>query len=71
MWELPLGSVYAMSPGQGDRVWILDVEGQRIVVNASAIAGQTAEVKTEVQGILDSIRLAPRRETGPSALPTS
>jgi len=60
IWQLPLGAVYTMQPAQRDRVWILDVEGQRIVITAPEIPGQTPQDKAEVQGILDSIRLAPR-----------
>jgi hypothetical protein len=71
LWELPLGALYTMGPGQGDRVWIIDVEGERVVVDASAIEGKSADVKAEVQGILDSIRLAPLEGTNPSASPTS
>ena len=60
MWQLPLGSIYTMAPGQHDRVWILDVGGQRVVIDAIEHPGQTSQLTTEVQGILDSIRLAPK-----------
>jgi hypothetical protein len=59
VWRLPLGADYAMGPAQHDRIWVLDVGGQRIVVVAPDHPGQTAQDKAEVQGILDSIRLAP------------
>ncbi len=60
LWELPQGGpLYTMNPAQGDRVWILDVEGQRIVIIASGITGQTPPDQAVVQGIVDSIRLAP------------
>jgi len=48
-----------MVPDQRDRVWVLDVAGQRLVVVAPEQVDQTAEDKADVQGILDSIRLAP------------
>jgi hypothetical protein len=60
IWQLPLGADYTMQPAQHDRIWVLDVGGQRIVVDAPDILGQTAQDKAEVQGILDSIRLAPK-----------
>jgi hypothetical protein len=60
LWELPEGgALYTMGAGTGDRVWILDVEGQRIVIIASATVWKTPQVQAEVQGIVDSIRLAP------------
>jgi hypothetical protein len=59
IWELPLGAIYNMVPAQHDRIWILDVEGQRIVIDALEHQGQTPQVKAEIQGIVDSIRLAP------------
>jgi hypothetical protein len=67
IWQLPEGAVYGMQPAQIDRVWILDVEGQRIVIRAPGLPGQTPQDKAEVQGILDSIRLAP---LPPTASPT-
>ncbi len=65
VWELPLGAPYAMFPGQHDRVWILDVEGQRVVIDAPDFPGETPEAKAEVQGILDTIRLAPKTSPTP------
>ena len=60
LWELPEGgALYTMGPGQGDRVWILDVEGQRIVIVASAIAGRTPQGQAAILEMVDSIRLAP------------
>jgi hypothetical protein len=60
MWQLPLGATYTMAPGQNDRIWILDVGGQRIVIDAIEHPGETPQLATDVQGILDSIRLAPK-----------
>jgi len=59
LWELPLGAIYSMSEGQRDRVWILDVDGQRLVIQALEKVGQTADQRAQVDEILDSIRLAP------------
>ena len=36
-----------------------DVAGQRLVIDAPQFPDQTPETTTEVQGILDSIHLAP------------
>lgn len=59
VWQLPLGAVYTMTVGQRDRIWILDVDGQRIVIDAQEPAGQPEQINAEIQGIVDSIRLAP------------
>ncbi len=52
-------AIYSMSEGQHDRVWILDVDGQRLVIQALEKVGQTADQRAQVDEILDSIRLAP------------
>jgi hypothetical protein len=48
-----------MGAGERDRVWILDVGGQRLVIATVGSPGQTAQATAEVQGVLDSIRFAP------------
>jgi hypothetical protein len=47
-------------------VWILDVAGQRLVIDTPQVPGQSATANAEVQGILESIRLAPVAATSPS-----
>jgi len=59
VWQLPLGANNDLTPGEADKVWILDVAGQRLVIDAPQFPDQTPETTTEVQGILDSIHLAP------------
>jgi hypothetical protein len=59
IFQLPLRAIWTMVPDQRDRVWVLDVEGQRLVIIAPEQVDQTPQDKAEVQGILDSIRLAP------------
>ena len=34
VWVLPLGATNDMAPGDQQRVWILDVDGQRLVIDA-------------------------------------
>ena len=68
VWQLPLGATNVLTAGQADRVWILDVAGQRLVIDALETPGQTAAT-TEVQGVLDSIQLAPGAPSS-SALPS-
>jgi hypothetical protein len=59
VWQLPLGASNTMVPGQRDRYWILDINGQRLVINAHEVPGESAAHKAEVQAILDSITIAP------------
>ncbi len=58
VWQLPQGATNDLTPGEADRLWILDVAGQRLVIEAAETPGQAAAT-TEVQGVLDSIELAP------------
>jgi len=66
VWELPLGATNDLLPGQRDPVWILDVDGQRLVIDALEQPGMTAADKAEVQRILDSIRITPANSPTPS-----
>ncbi len=68
VWELPLGGRATIGAGDRSRVWILDVGGQRLVISTEESPAETAPAKTEVQGVLDSLRIAPATVT-PSATP--
>ena len=59
VWQLPLGASNTMVPGERDRYWILDIDGQRLVIDAHELPSESAANKAEVQAILDSIRIAP------------
>lgn len=59
LWEYPLGATFGLMAGDRVRVWILDVDGQRLVIQSTEATGQTALTKSEIQGVLDSIHLAP------------
>jgi hypothetical protein len=63
VWELPLGAPYGMNRGQSDRLIILDVEGQRIVIITPLLPAQSAATNAEIQAVLDSIRLEPAPPT--------
>ena len=64
IWELPLGARVGMTPGEVDRIWILDVDGQRLVIVAPERLGALNDAgKAEVQAVLDSIRIAPATST--------
>jgi hypothetical protein len=59
IWKLPLGATNNIYPGERDQVWILDVGGQRLVIDAPQLAGETAAQAAEVQAVLNSVQLAP------------
>jgi hypothetical protein len=50
-----VGSIYAQGPDNRWDVWILDVEGERIVVIATHFPGTSAADRAEQQSIIDSI----------------
>jgi len=59
-WELPLGAVGGMAPGQQDRVWILSVGSTRVVIDAQEPVVQDAALHAEIQSILDSLQIQPK-----------
>jgi hypothetical protein len=58
VWQLPLGAINELTPGEADRLWIVDVAGERLVIEAAETPGQAAAT-AEVQAVLDSLKLAP------------
>lgn len=54
-----VGSIYAQGPDNIWDVWILDVEGDRVVVLATRFPGTSAEDRAEQQAIVDSISIEP------------
>jgi hypothetical protein len=59
VWQLPLGTNYAFVAGQRSRLWILDVDGQRLVIDVPEAPGQSAQERADAQAVFDSIRIAP------------
>jgi hypothetical protein len=61
LWNAPYDTTdrHEQGPGQVDRIWILDVEGRRFVIDASYMPGATAQDKADVQQVVDSIRFQP------------
>jgi hypothetical protein len=55
-WE---PGIYAQGPGHRWHLWILDVDGVRVVVQAMDYAGTSAKHKAELQAIVDSIQIEP------------
>ncbi len=56
VWE---PGIYAQGPNALWRIWVLDVDGVRLVVRADSFPGTTAEVQAQLQGIVDSIQIEP------------
>ena len=61
LWNAPYDTTdrHEQGPGQVDRLWILDVEGRRLVIDASYMPGATAQDRAGVQQVVDSIRFEP------------
>ena len=47
---------YHQGPGQVDRVWVLDVDGERLVIDAFSMPEATADEIAEIHEIVESIR---------------
>jgi hypothetical protein len=60
VWQLPLGATKDMRPGETSTISIVDVAGQRLVIDGAVNAGAGAQAHDELDSILASIRLAPR-----------
>ena len=49
------GDRYHQGPGQVDRLWILDVDGVRFVIDANWMPSATSEEREELQDVVESI----------------
>jgi hypothetical protein len=56
--EVPGQSVYP--PGGTEVVWVLDLDGNFVLIESRAAAAAPAEIHAELAAVLDSIRIAPR-----------
>lgn len=55
-WE---PGIYAQGPGQRWHLWILDVDGIRVVIHADDYAETSPQHRAELQAIVDSIQIEP------------
>ena len=61
MWaSAPDGGKYMQQPGQMDRLWILDVEGEVLVLDATAVPGATQADRDAITEIVESVDFVPR-----------
>lgn len=61
---------YQQGPGQADRLWILDVKGQRLLIDASSEPWATRKQRAELDRIVHSIKFlsdSPRRPASAAA----
>jgi hypothetical protein len=71
-WVDPDGGYMGFAgPGSRDRVWILDVRGERFVLAASEFRDATAQDRSELQSIIDSIGIEPLEATPSSSASSS
>ena len=49
---------YQQEPGQVDRLWIIDVQGRRLVIDAAIWPGATDQDRAHLQQVVDSIVFA-------------
>jgi hypothetical protein len=56
VWE---PGIYAQGPNHLWHIWVLDVDGVRVVVRSDTYPGTTAAVKAQLTAIVDSIQIEP------------
>jgi len=50
---------YQQGPGQVDRLWILDVDGRRLVIDATYMPGSTDQDRATLAKVVNSIAFGP------------
>ena len=59
-WTTGSGGVYREAlDGEHDRVWILDIDGERIVLDASDFGSTSAALRAELDAVIDEVRISP------------
>jgi hypothetical protein len=56
----PSGGARYLVPGQLQQLWILDVDGAPLVIEASIQTGMSEEVQAELEQMVESIQIDPR-----------
>jgi hypothetical protein len=56
VWE---PGIYAQGPNAMWRIWVLDVNGVRVVVRADSFPGTTPQIQAQLAAIVDSIHIEP------------
>jgi hypothetical protein len=55
-WTDLVGDRYQQGPGQVDRLWILDIDGRRLVIDATYMPDSTEQGRTELAKVVNSIQ---------------
>jgi hypothetical protein len=60
LWQASNGDVrYAFGPGELDRLWVVDVHGMPIVIDAQSPVMASSADEAELQAVIDSIAIEP------------
>ena len=59
VWQLGMDTNNPFIAGQRDRLWILEVDGQRLVIDLPEAPDQSAQERADAQAVFDSIQIAP------------
>lgn len=59
VWQLGDDTNNPFKAGQRDQLWILDVDGQRLVIDLPEALDQSAQERADAQAVFDSIQIAP------------
>ena len=59
LWSLARGVRYALGPGELDRLWVVDVDGTPIVIDAGSPVRASSVDGAALQGVIDSIAIEP------------
>lgn len=60
LWGTPQGTVrWALGPGEIDRIWVVDVHGALVVVDAALPLLASKTQGTELQAVIDSVAFPP------------
>ena len=59
VWE---PGIYAQGPNDLWRIWVLDVDGVRVVVRSDSFPGTSPQVQAQLAAIVDSIQIEPSPE---------
>jgi hypothetical protein len=57
LWDFAGIRVPGPGPGAGERLWILDVDGTRLIITARLRAEASPDVKPALDGVVESIRI--------------
>lgn len=65
LWRTPSGFVRnAQGEQERNTVWILDVDGVRLVINSLVFPGISADYRAELDEVMASVRIRPRADGG-------